>query len=294
MKRIKSINGYTIYQSLTARDEENYGCQIGNYNIYQSADIRDFGLSYSTSEWDDIDSLATCVELCEGSNFAVACAMADELSGSTAQDMDLCLEIERRLDAGESADAIRESFITDEDDDFSMDPIDSDDRAARKHWTVAKSARRNAYYYCDCCGCTIGKHQTMHCAESTEGDFMVFCDRCIEKQDFLHPTEPEPTPKQEHRSRASYYVVESDGTYYTKTIDRTEELLGYETYKRAFFRAVAERVAFSDCCDDCLEEIVFDGERVEYVGWQPEMLIEFRSCETNEIVYSNAFPQWDH
>jgi hypothetical protein len=135
MKRIKSINGYTIYQSLTARDEENYGCQIGNYNIYQSADIRDYGLSYSYTEYDNIDSLSTCIELCEGSNFAVACAMADEISGSTAQDMDLCLEIERRLDAGESADAIRESFITDEDDDliyedldddFSMDPIAAD------------------------------------------------------------------------------------------------------------------------------------------------------------------------
>lgn len=114
MKRIKTVNGYAIYQAVTARDEENYGCQIGSFNLYLSSDIKDYGLSYSSPMFDDIDSLASAIELANGSNFAQAEALAWELSDSTCQDMDLTLEIERRLDAGETVDAIREAYDTEE------------------------------------------------------------------------------------------------------------------------------------------------------------------------------------
>lgn len=112
MKRIKTVNGYAIYQATTQRDADNYNCEIGCYNLYLSSDIRDFGLSCSYPEYDNIDSLSCALELAHGSNYAVACALADELSNSTIQDMDLVLEIERRLDAGEALETIRDSYNT--------------------------------------------------------------------------------------------------------------------------------------------------------------------------------------
>lgn len=99
MKRIKSINGYSIYQAVTARDEENYNCQIGNYNIYFSSDIRDYGLSYSDPNWDDIDSLEIAMELCDD-NYARAKEIAEE--GSTCVSFEEIEEIERNLDAQEA------------------------------------------------------------------------------------------------------------------------------------------------------------------------------------------------
>ena len=417
MKRIKAINGYTIYQATTQRDADNYNCEVGNYNVYLSSDIKDFGLSNSYPEYDNLDSLTAALNICRDSNFAIACALADELSDSTVQDMDLCLEIERRFDAGESVeyvrdcydpetgilhaepsenpsyytwlDSVRDQYIADchaeDDDDLSDDELDGDledvldaalatgDRAAHKHWTVTKSARRNVYYYCDCCGCTIGMNQIAHCAESDDNDFMVFCDRCIGKQDFLHDDQnldydyretellcramraagygylgtdrdgellrftddnlqdlvfanwpevrdwlegvvlddpdvsdaverilhPEhfaAAPKQERRSHASYYVIEtcdSDCQWLTCTVNRPAEYTD-DQYRTLFFRKVAERVAFADCGDESIDEIVFDGEPCHYTGWQPGMVIEFASDITGEIVYSGSFPEWDH
>lgn len=114
MKRIKALNGYTIYQATTQRDADNYRCQVGDYSIYLSSDIRDFGLSCSDPEWDGVDSLAVAVAMCKGSSHAVAVELAEELSDSTIQDMDLVLEIERRLDAGESLESVRDSYDTEE------------------------------------------------------------------------------------------------------------------------------------------------------------------------------------
>lgn len=96
MKRIKSINGYSIYQAVTARDEENYRCQTGNYNIYFSSDIRDYGLSYSDPNWEDIDSLDIAMELC-GDNYAKAKEIAE--AASTCVTFEEIEQIERNLDA---------------------------------------------------------------------------------------------------------------------------------------------------------------------------------------------------
>lgn len=110
MKRIKTVNGYAIYQAVTVRDADKYGCNVGNFNLYLSTDIRDYGLSCSDPQFDDVDSLAVAMELAEGSNFAVAEALAEELSYSTVQDMDLVLEIERRLDGGQTVEEITEAY----------------------------------------------------------------------------------------------------------------------------------------------------------------------------------------
>ena len=51
--------------------------------------------------------------------FAIAAALADEISGSTAQDMELVLAIEARLDAGEALNDIRADYL--EDDEYWAD-----------------------------------------------------------------------------------------------------------------------------------------------------------------------------
>lgn len=100
-------------------------------------------------------------------------------------------------------------------------------------------------------------------------------------------------------SHATYYVVEFDGDYLTATVNFSQA--GYESREQwqrrraqAFFRTVAERYAFNDCSDDRVLEVVFDGCHIEYAGWQPGMLIEFREVTTGLIVFSERFPEWDH
>lgn len=110
MKRIKTVNGYAIYQAVSERDAENYSCAVGSYNLYLATDIRDYGLSYSTPEYEDIDSLANALEIADASNHAIAEAMAEELGGSTCIDWDLVMEIERRLDNGEDPETVREAL----------------------------------------------------------------------------------------------------------------------------------------------------------------------------------------
>ena len=100
-------------------------------------------------------------------------------------------------------------------------------------------------------------------------------------------------------SHATYYVVESDGDYITATVnfdrnwyESSEAWLDRRRY--AFLHTVAERYAFNDCSDDHIVEIIYDGCRIEYAGWQPGMLIEFREASTGLVVFSEAFPEWDH
>ena len=57
----------------------------------------------------------------------------------------------------------------------------------------------------------------------------------------------------------------------------------------------AQYYAWRDCDDTYdLIEIMCGSRLLEYVGWQPCMLFEFRDAKTKKIVYSNSFPQWDH
>ncbi len=117
MKKVKQANGYIIYRAnVPAKDHENYGCRLDHYNIYLATDIKDYGLTYSDPEYQDIDTLAEALNICNASYYAIACALAEELSNSTCQDMDLVQEIEKRLEAGEALESIRESYDTDEDD----------------------------------------------------------------------------------------------------------------------------------------------------------------------------------
>ena len=109
MKKIKAINGYTIYQATSARDLENYGCEINNYNIYFSSDIRDYGLTMSTAEFENIELLAICEGLCDN-NYAKARELAE--NESTAVSFERIEEIEQQLDAGKTPDDIEEEQET--------------------------------------------------------------------------------------------------------------------------------------------------------------------------------------
>lgn len=100
-------------------------------------------------------------------------------------------------------------------------------------------------------------------------------------------------------SRATYYVVEIDGTPVTVAPSFSQNFYeSHETLEHrkryVFFHTLAERYAFSDCSDDRILESVFDGVPVEYAGWQPGMLIEFREATTGLVVFSESFPEWDH
>ena len=104
MKRIKAINGYTIYQA-TKRDEKNYDVTAGNYSIYFSSDIRDYGIQFSYPEFEDVDSLEVAENLCAG-NYAIAREIVE--NKTTAATFEEIEEIEKKLDSGMSIGEIEE------------------------------------------------------------------------------------------------------------------------------------------------------------------------------------------
>lgn len=93
------MNGYTIYQ-LTARDESKGNGTAGNYHIYFSSDIRDFGREYSDPEFEDIDSWEMVEELVDNK-----CAIAKELceQESTCVSYEDIEKMQERLEAGVQA-----------------------------------------------------------------------------------------------------------------------------------------------------------------------------------------------
>lgn len=57
----------------------------------------------------------------------------------------------------------------------------------------------------------------------------------------------------------------------------------------------AKFYAFDDFDDTYyIDSIWCDGKELEYVGWQPGMLFEFREVDTGKIVYSASFECWEH
>jgi len=371
MKKVKQANGYVVYQATTQRDADNYNCQVGNYNIYIAQDIRDFGLGNSYPEYEDVDSLAVALAYCNGSQYAVAVALADELSSSTVQDMDLVLEIERRLDEGEALNTIRRCYdrendrlyasiteaindgfdpyangidfdpyedhpamardedgvlrVIEDEDEWNEDELDGDledvldaalsagDRADQnldydyqETELLCRAMRAAGYGYLgtdrdgELLRFTDDNLQDIVFANWPEVrewlEYVVFDDPDVSDavERVLHPERF--AHEQQRRSHASYIVVEtcdSDCQWLTVTIGRPAELTG-DQYRNLFFRKVAERIAFADCSDEQVSEIVFDGEPCHYTGWQPGMVIEFASDITGEIVYSGSFPEWDH
>ena len=70
MKRIKALNGYTIYQA-TKRDENKHNVTEGYFYIYFSSDIRDYGLTNTYYDF-EVGSIEEAEDFCNGSNYAKA------------------------------------------------------------------------------------------------------------------------------------------------------------------------------------------------------------------------------
>ena len=89
-----------------------------------------------------------------------------------------------------------------------------------------------------------------------------------------------------------------DENTYIKLVDRETGDVVMKYFEKGDVGALCYKAsqfyAWSDC-DDTYEivEIMCDGRKLEYVGWQPGMLFEFVS-EDGGIVYSANFPEWDH
>ena len=85
---------------------------------------------------------------------------------------------------------------------------------------------------------------------------------------------------------SAYYTYKTDaGTHYVKDFPSTSA--------DAFFREVSNIIAFGDCNGDTVVHIFFDGKPIEYAGWQPNMLFEYKDID-GETVWYRSFPEWDH
>lgn len=102
MKRIKSINGYTIYQA-TARDVTRHNVEEGYFYLYFSSDIREYGLAYSYIEM-EAGSLEEAEEFATGSNYAAAREYVE--AETTAASYEEIEAVEKLLDSGLSVDDI--------------------------------------------------------------------------------------------------------------------------------------------------------------------------------------------
>ena len=90
-----------------------------------------------------------------------------------------------------------------------------------------------------------------------------------------------------------------DKNTYIKLVDRETGEVVMKYFEKGDIGALCYKAsqfyAWSDCDDTYrIEEIMCDGHALEYVGWQPCMLFEFRDVESREIVYSAEHMQWDH
>ena len=83
--------------------------------------------------------------------------------------------------------------------------------------------------------------------------------------------------------------------FYAMKIDDETFVHGYgsNTSKDNFFTDVAEKIAFDDCGDYAITKIVWQGQEIHYVGWQPGMKYEFMN-DAGEIAWCGYFPEWDH
>lgn len=85
------------------------------------------------------------------------------------------------------------------------------------------------------------------------------------------------------------YILKSreDGEVIVKT---------YEDGKgNVMMRDVSKHICFSDC-DDTWEviKIVYQGREVEYNGWQPGMVMSYDFAGTDDLAWTESFPQYDH
>lgn len=60
-----------------------------------------------------------------------------------------------------------------------------------------------------------------------------------------------------------------------------------------FFTEISQRIAFADCSNEEILNIIWQGKEVEYAGWQPNMSFEYQDLD-GKTVWSGDFPNCNH
>ena len=90
-----------------------------------------------------------------------------------------------------------------------------------------------------------------------------------------------------------------DKNTYIKLVDRETGRVVMKYFEKGDVGALCYKASQFYAWDDCddtyrIEEIMCDGRKLEYVGWQQGMLFEYRDVESGEIVASAEHWEWDH
>ena len=83
MKKVKSLNGYSIFEA-GPRDVDKYGYEAGSFYVFFSSDIRDFGIANSSPEYDGLDTLEAAEACCLGTHYGRQ-LRGDRRSGAAAR-----------------------------------------------------------------------------------------------------------------------------------------------------------------------------------------------------------------
>lgn len=57
---------------------------------------------------------------------------------------------------------------------------------------------------------------------------------------------------------------------------------------------VSKSICFNDCVKMHVLEIVADGRKLSFIGWQPDMEFAYKDIDTGEVVWAKRFPEWEH
>jgi len=85
------------------------------------------------------------------------------------------------------------------------------------------------------------------------------------------------------KSRIVYF---QDGELFTKTFTEFTQI-------DTVLTEAARMICFNDCSGVDVAEIIVEGTRYFYDGWQPGMLYSFHD-ENNTHTWQARFPEWDH
>ncbi len=89
---------------------------------------------------------------------------------------------------------------------------------------------------------------------------------------------------QKKEPQSFYIYTDNEGIVHTKVYDKID--------MDRFFCEISKRIAFSDCSGEEVTEIYWKGKKIEYLGWQPCMLFEYKNSK--EVIWSGMFENWDH
>ena len=91
--------------------------------------------------------------------------------------------------------------------------------------------------------------------------------------------------KEESTSKDTFFIVQVNGETYVQSYINID--------MDKFFYKVSKVIAFSDCSDERILGIFYNGIEVHYAGWKPNMRYEFKD-NNGLTIWVGDFPEWDH